>query len=54
MRCGVRTVAVDDRYANTAERIEVLLGVETIALDVSPNFPHGFDAIFAKLLFPLV
>jgi len=35
--------------ANTAERIEVLLGVETLAetgnpvLDGSSDFPHGFD-----------
>jgi len=46
--------------ANTAERIEVLLGVETfgdprhIVLDGSPDFSHGFDAAFAKLLWPLV
>jgi len=47
-------------YANIAERIEVLLGVETlqdlrnIVLDEDPNFTHGFDAAFAKLLWPLV
>jgi len=46
--------------ANVAECIEVLLGVETlgdpknIVLDGSPDIPHGFDAIFAKLLWPLV
>jgi len=44
------------RCANTAEQIEVLLGVEileipsNIVLDGSSDFPHGFDAAFAKLL----
>jgi len=44
--------------ANTAERIEVLLGVETLGdtrnviLDRSANFLFGFDAAFTKLLWP--
>jgi len=48
------------RCVNMAERIEVLLGVETIGdlrntvLNGSPNFSHGFDAAFAQLLWPLV
>jgi len=70
----VRTTAIDDpgrlsvclsraftrhRCANTAERIEVLLGVETgdarnFVLDASPDFSRGFDASFARLLRPLV
>jgi len=39
-----------------AERIEVLLRVDTlvdprnIVLDRSPDFPHEFDVVFAKLL----
>jgi len=46
--------------ANMAEWIEVLLGVKTLVdprntvSDASPNFPHGFDAAFTKLLWPLV
>jgi len=45
--------------ANTADGIEVRLGVVTLGkpsntvLDVSLDFPHGFDAVFAKLLWPL-
>jgi len=44
---------------NTAEQLEVLLVMETvgdsrnIVLDESPDFPHGFDAAFAKLLWHL-
>jgi len=42
-------------YANTAEGIEVLLGVEThgdlrnTVLDGESLFLHGFDAAFAKV-----
>jgi len=66
----LRTIAIDDFVhlsvyyavccANTAERIEVLFGVETlgdprnIVLDGSPDFYHGFDAAFTKLNWPLV
>jgi len=59
----MRTIAIDVsavclsvtrlRCANTAERIEVLFGVETLGTQGSwqgSNFPHGFDAAFAKLL----
>jgi len=48
------------RCGNTAERIEVLLRVETlgdlrnILLDGGPDFPHSFDAASIKLLWPLV
>jgi len=46
-------------FANTAEWIEVLLGVEILAdprnivLNGSFNFPRVFQAIFDKLLWPL-
>jgi len=46
--------------ANTAERIEILLGVETLGettvviLDDNASFPRRFDAVFAKLLWPFV
>jgi len=52
LRCAVRLKA--------AERIEVLLGLETlgdlrnIVLDGGSDFPHRFDATFTKLLWPLV
>jgi len=36
-----------------AERIEVLLGVETLGDDGNPDFPHRFDMAFAKLLWLL-
>jgi len=69
----IRTIAIDMfptsvslsrgfielRCANTAERIEVLLGMETlgdlrnIVLDGGPDSPHIFDAAFDKLLWPL-
>jgi len=45
---------------NTAERIEVLLGVETLGdprnfvFDGSPDLPHRFNAAFVKLLWSLV
>jgi len=64
------TIAVDDpgvcmyvrrlRCANVANRIEVLLGVETfedprnISLDGGSRFPHGYVAAFGKLLWQLV
>jgi len=69
-----RTIAIDDpgrlsvcllcgftrlRCANTAERIGVLLGVETLGdprntvYDESPDFLYVFEAAFAKLLWPL-
>jgi len=44
----------------TPEWMKVLLRVETLGdprntvLDRSPNFPHAFNAAFAKLLWPLV
>jgi len=41
-------------YANMAEHIKVLLCVETLVLDGSPGFTHGFDVAFAKLLWPLL
>jgi len=43
-----------------AARIEVLFKAETpgglrnIVLDMDPDFTHRFDAVFAKLLWPLV
>jgi len=41
--------------ANTAERIEVMLvDSRNFALDASLDLPYGFDAAFAKLLWPLV
>jgi len=42
--------------ANTAEQIEVLLGMETPGdfKNTCPKFPHGFDVAFAKLLWALV
>jgi len=44
--------------ANTAEWIEFLFGVETLGtrgtFDESTDFPHGFDAAFTELLWPLV
>jgi len=48
------------RCAKTAERIQVLLRMETlgdprnIILDGSPDFSHGFNAAIANLLWPLV
>jgi len=47
------------RCANTAERIEVLLGLEiledkNIVLDGSPGVTHGFNAALTKLLSPRV
>jgi len=48
------------RCANTAEQIEVLLGVEfptdtiNIVLHGISDFRHRFNAAFAKLLWPLV
>jgi len=43
------------KVANTAERIEVLLGDQiNIVLYGSPDFPHRFDAAFSKLLCLLV
>jgi len=48
------------RCVNTAKWIEILLGVETLdvrrntVLDGSRDFPHGFNAAFAKLLWLLV
>jgi len=42
------------RCANTAERIEVLFGVETLEDQRDPDFYHGCDAAFAKLLGPFV
>jgi len=64
MRCGpLRSVISGDSVCyttslckhNTAERIEVLLGVETgnprnVVLDVSLDFFHGFVSAFTKLL----
>jgi len=52
-------------FAHTAERIEVLLGMETsgyprldlrldFVFEIGPHFHHGFDAAFAKLLCVLV
>jgi len=47
-------------YANTAKRIEILLGVENpgdprnTVLDGDPNFLCRLDAAFAKLLWSLV
>jgi len=46
-------------YANAAELIEVLLGLENLVdeknteLTGSPDFSHEFDVDFAKLLWPL-
>jgi len=46
--------------ANTAERLEVLLGMEplrdprNIVLDETPDFHDGLDAAFAELLWLLV
>jgi len=42
--------------ANTAERIEVLLEMETYRKPIrrEPDCPHRFDAAYAKLLWPLV
>jgi len=48
------------RRAKVAARIKVLFGLvnpgdpRNIVLDGGPNFPHGFDAAFAKLLWPHV
>jgi len=48
------------RCANTAERIDVLLGVETlrdtrkVALNWSLDFSHGTDAAYAILLWSFV
>jgi len=41
---------------NTAEWLEVQLGVETCGSEEHwiCNFPHGFNAAFAELLWPLV
>jgi len=42
------------RCANTAERIEVLFAVEILGTcERGSDFLHGFDAAFAKLLWPL-
>jgi len=42
--------------ANKAERIEVCLGwgSKGHCIGLGPDFPHGFDAAFAKLLWPLI
>jgi len=43
-----------------AKWTDVMIGMETlgnkgnIVLDESPDFPHGFDTAFAKLLWPMV
>jgi len=67
----MQTIAINDpgrlsvsvtrlHCANTAERIEVLLGAEpsghprNMLSDTSPDFSDRFDAAFAKLLWPLV
>jgi len=48
------------RCAKTTERIEVLFGMKTlecpgnIVLDGEPQFPHRYDAAFAKALRLLV
>jgi len=48
------------RYANTAEWIEFLFGVEILGDIVGPirwgshNFCHKFDTAFAKLLWPFI
>jgi len=45
--------------ANTAKLIEVLFGMETLGtqgthvLKGNLDFPHGFDGVFTKLLWPL-
>jgi len=63
---GMLVFVIDDVFplwlhcANTAEQVNVLLGVKTledpryIVLDGSSDFLHGFDAAFTKLLWPLV
>jgi len=66
---GMRTIVIGDPgylsvtwlcCANMAKQINILFRVETpgdsrnIVIYWSPDFPHGFYAAFAKLLWPLV
>jgi len=65
----MRTIAIDDPVAWVSISLSIVcqsrgFTVQTdlsffgepsnIALDRTPNFPHGIDAAFAKLLWPVV
>jgi len=58
--CKPVSLSVSVSREQTAEQIEVLLGLETlrdprnIVLHKNLDFSHGFDAVFAKLLWLLL